>query len=368
MDFGVTQGGRYKVPGLAVQARYVRTVFGFGLEVPRTRPVESRGRPAKGRRSHTRDGEGDPSRANKVCRKLVIERGPQPLSASGRGIGDNFGRAAVGSGSDHQPLGRLQLRGGTLSSVRRDVLQGMDFNSTRHVVQAAADVIIPTPGGPTPWRQLTEENVEWRSETTGKAATLAAGRKALQSFGTPSSLRADAPSGDTQPPVMEPPALWDEERQCYTVGGRTMPPGFRPSGLTKFNHVRAKVRCMCRRGGSQCSVVCHSLGLTLTAGGLLLCAQCHTCQEDGSFLCTCGCDGCSSMQTTHAREGPPTEMVRWSSWPRLSTWSQRWSRFSSIGIIITGLFMALNCAPNYAAFATGAIAEQLRIRLQSRLR
>jgi hypothetical protein len=110
-----------------------------------------------------------------------------------------------------------------------------------------------------------------------------------------SPLRAGDLMGGIQPPVTKLPAIWDEERQCYTVGGRSMPPGFKPSTVTKFNHVRAKVQCMCRHGNSQCSVVCHSLGLTLTADGKLLCARCHTCQENGSLLCTCSCAGCSSM-------------------------------------------------------------------------
>ena len=94
-------------------------------------------------------------------------------------------------------------------------------------------------------------------------------------------------------PVIRMPAEWDSVRQCYTINGRTMWPGFKPATGTVRHK---KVQCMCRHGGAQCTAMCPSLGLTLTASGALICARCHTCDVSGSFRCTCECAGCTTMQ------------------------------------------------------------------------
>jgi hypothetical protein len=168
------------------------------------------------------------------------------------------------------------------------------------VTPTGEDLIGPTGNG----------GVKMNSDGMGLASVVSAddclGKTVDVLFGgTPGAVPASTGAAAcTQPPVLGVPeckyytaggraAIWDEERKCYTVGGRSMPPGFRPS---KAIHVRAKAQCMCRRGGAQCSVECHSLGLTLTAGGDLLCARCHTSGENGAVLCTCDCAACTKMQ------------------------------------------------------------------------
>ena len=168
------------------------------------------------------------------------------------------------------------------------------------VTPTGEDLIGPTGNG----------GVKMNSDGMGLASVVSAddclGKTVDVLFGgTPGAVPASTGAAAcTQPPVLGVPeckyytaggraAIWDEERKCYTVGGRSMPPGFQPS---KAIHVRAKAQCMCRRGGAQCLVECHSPGLTLTACGDLLCARCHTSGGNGAVLCTCDCAACTKMQ------------------------------------------------------------------------
>jgi hypothetical protein len=78
-----------------------------------------------------------------------------------------------------------------------------------------------------------------------------------------------------------------------------------------------KVQCMCQHGGAQCTKMCSSLGLTLTATGALICAACHTVHASGSISCVCDCDGCTTMRvdgSTAASTAPDT--------PAPASWSQ----------------------------------------------
>ena len=109
--------------------------------------------------------------------------------------------------------------------------------------------------------------------------TLVVGTLVGATAGTAVAVRTTGSAGmERRAPILhcrlsgtkETPAVWDEQRNCYTVGGRSMPPGFRPATVTKFGHVRNQtLQCECRHGGGRCSVVLHNFSFKLTPQGLV---------------------------------------------------------------------------------------------------
>ena len=215
----------------------------------------------------------------------------------------------------------------------------MDFNSTRRVVQAAGDMIIPTPGGSTPLRQLTEENVEWLTKTTGKAAPLVAGRKALKIFRTIDALGEEMRKNGLVVPQREPV-------RTQAAGETALVPYIAPIQYVP----------------------------TVALGPVAATPPRPQQQQPGNMIM----DTFIAWGLAVAR--PYAHLFKLGftiiTWiPNLVILALAFYLVAAMvyvlqhpGIIITGLFMALDCVPNYAAFATGAIADQLRIELQARLR
>ena len=103
------------------------------------------------------------------------------------------------------------------------------------------------------------------------------------------------PDGDRCQPGTARSGESPVQPEKYNMNGRSMtkPPGSQ-TGVKSFRNKQDKfVRCMCKCGGSQCTVVQHSLFMPLVGPGFdLVCARCSVGAQK---LCLCECTGCASM-------------------------------------------------------------------------